>query len=59
MYTREMIVNAQNQTRTPEEYKRKADAIIARMAQVLFRAQRKLDDKKYREILKKLQIQNV
>ena len=35
-------------------YKEKADVILEKMYYVLIRAQRKVDDKKYREILKKL-----
>lgn len=34
-----------------KQYKEKRSEIIARMFQVLMRAQRKIDDKKYRQIL--------
>lgn len=39
---------------TLEEYIKKRAEIIAKMFRVLMRAQRKLDDNKYKQILEKL-----
>ena len=42
-------------TEIVKEYEEKGDEIIANMYKILERAQRKVEDKEYREILEKLE----
>ena len=48
------MAHKKSQSEIVKEYEEKGDEIIARMYKILERAQRKVEDKKYREILEKL-----
>ncbi len=39
-----------------KEYEEKSEAVLQEMMQIVLRAQRKMDDKKYAEILKKFDL---